>query len=422
MQSRLTYLWVLGSFLLVAVTECNRCNAVEVFSAGMQVPQTISKVPAGFGSFEGDFFVPDPKSTSTDPFSIWAVPASGGPPAEFVSLPRNQGSEGPRGGLFLPNDFGAVGGRYLTSILDMRVFSGDPAQLDQRSRIVTIDGAGAIEDFAVFEYHGPADARPNSEFIALTTPLIAPEGFGPLGGNLIFTDQNDGVFSVDQDGNVGPVLFDPDSYSDERSGTMNPRVQPYGAVFAPEEFGNVGGSLLISDGLVTLEPPTAPIFPSFSTEILSVRSDGMFEVFATIPVSFTQFLKGVGLRQMAFVPPGFDDLSGLLLVSVSGSRRGGGIFGAVYAIDELGAIVKALRPGGEIRKLDPRGFYFTEDGRILISDASDPILLASVDDFVSIPEPASVISLVTAATFFLVARRIRLLNSAELNPQLNVCA
>ena len=109
--------------------------------------------------------------------------------------------------------------------------------------------------------------------------------------------------------------------------------------------------------------------------ILSVDASGVAEVFAAIPLSQQQIDARIGLRQMAFVPDGFGDLSGLLLVSVSGSVAGGGAIGQVLAIDEGGEIAKVLRIGTHLDKFDPRGFFFTEDGLILISDASDPILV-----------------------------------------------
>jgi hypothetical protein len=381
----------------------DRCVALEVFSAGMEVPETISRIPAGFGAFEGDFLVPDARFGAEGPFPIWVVPADGGAPTEFVSFPDDVGASGLRGGLFLPDDFGTQGGKYLTSLQDRRIVTqGDPVLLEQRSRIVTVDGTGAVEDFVVFEYQGPFTEQPDPGYQLLTTPLIAPEGFGSLGGQLILTDQISGVFSVDQNGNVGPLLFDIDDFTYESSSSINPdhpRVLPFGAVFAPQGFGAFGGSLLIGDGQATPED----IFDnplSEVVEILSIRSDGAFEVFATVPLRRAQIDQFAGLRQMAFVPDGFGDLSGLLLVSVSGSNYGGGVLGALYALDETGTVVKALRVGSEFDKFDPRGFFFTDDGRILISDASDPILVATVDEFVDfvIPEPAtSILALAAAA-------------------------
>ena len=59
-----------------------------------------------------------------------------------------------------------------------------------------------------------------------------------------------------------------------------------------------------------------------------------------------------GLRQMAFAPAGFGipglDLSGDLMVSVSGSDTGGGTFGAVIAVNSLGQVVATLELGTQI--------------------------------------------------------------------------
>jgi hypothetical protein len=159
----------------------------------------------------------------------------------------------------------------------------------------------------------------------------------------------------------------------------------FGAAFAPVDFGAIGGTLLLSDGTpyFSAAPDQAPI--------ISVSADGTATVFASIPLSQQQMDARAGLRQMAFVPDGFGELSGLLLVSLSGGNTGGGLFGQVLAVNGDGEIVKILEVGSQFDKFDPRGFFFTNDGLILISDASDPILSARVEDFVSyvVPEPAS---------------------------------
>jgi hypothetical protein len=94
---------------------------------------------------------------------------------------------------------------------------------------------------------------------------------------------------------------------------------------------------------------------------------------------------------MTFVPAGFGDLGGDLLVSVSGSNAGGGELGAVYAMNSSGQIVAALIVGSQFAAFDPRGLYFPNSSTLLISDAADPILAASPVAFAAVPEPSSIV-------------------------------
>src|SRR5207245_2803429 len=92
----------------------------------------------------------------------------------------------------------------------------------------------------------------------------------------------------------------------------------FGLAFAPQGFGSVGGRLLVGDeggGLID-----------------AISSNGSVATFGNIPLTPGQR----GVRQMAFVPTGFGDLGGLLLVSVSGSSRGGGTLGSLLALDGSG--------------------------------------------------------------------------------------
>ncbi len=98
---------------------------------------------------------------------------------------------------------------------------------------------------------------------------------------------------------------------------------------------------------------------------------------------------------MEFSPPGFIPGFGqLLFVSISGSTTGGGTLGDVVAIDSNGNVVESLREAPEFGgKFDPRGLYFTADGNLLISDASDPIWKAGPQNFQSVPEPSIILLL-----------------------------
>jgi hypothetical protein len=168
----------------------------------------------------------------------------------------------------------------------------------------------------------------------------------------------------------------------------------FGLAFAPSGFGSVGGSLLVNNsGNI-----------SGTSAILSLDALGNVTPFAEIDLLPGQ----VGLRQMAFAPDDFGEYGGLLFVSVTGSQQGGGSLGAVLALDSAGEIVATLKVGSEFDKFDPRGLLFL-DGQLLISDASDPILLATPGDFRVTPTPApgSLVMLgLTGLTLLAVRRRI----------------
>src|ERR1043166_1564375 len=61
--------------------------AATIFSPGplFRTPETISRVPEGFGDFAEQFFVPD-FNRSQPNGNIWVVPTAGGPPAAFASI------------------------------------------------------------------------------------------------------------------------------------------------------------------------------------------------------------------------------------------------------------------------------------------------------------------------------------------------
>ena len=95
---------------------------------------------------------------------------------------------------------------------------------------------------------------------------------------------------------------------------------------------------------------------------------------------------------MAFTPedfmPGYHE--SLLLVSLSGSQYGGGALGDIWAFDSGGHWVAALRDTLHLETFDPRGLYF-EGNNLLISDASDPIWIATSADFRRIPIPPTAV-------------------------------
>jgi hypothetical protein len=100
---------------------------------------------------------------------------------------------------------------------------------------------------------------------------------------------------------------------------------------------------------------------------------------------------------MAFAPSNFGAFANDLLVSVSGSQHGGGSLGAVVALNSLGQEVGVLELGTSVTHFDPRGIAFTSDGKMLVSDASDPILIFSSSEFSTVPEPSSLVLLAISA-------------------------
>lgn len=322
-----------------------------VFSAGEGVPETISVVPSDFPAPPGSYFVPD-AGNSQIPSQLWIVPSTGGPPISTTTLGGTT-----LGGTFLPASFlnppqdpfsppqgtsGYVvanwpGGRNSTS-----------------SQLLLSNGFG----FAPFGSSMPG--------ILLTTPLLASFGptipFGPPPPTaLLVTTQTGSVLAYDNNGNSSVFA-------------NTPLASTFGLAQAPATFGSLANAILVSD--------------TNSGGIVAITQLGaVVNSFANIPLGPNQ----TGLRQMAFAPANFGAFANDLLVSVSGSENGGGSFGAVVALNSLGQEVGILQAGSATDPFDPRGLTFTPDGDLLVSDASDPILIFTASDFqpVGVPEPAT---------------------------------
>ncbi len=331
-------------------------RALEIFSEGMEVPETISPIPDGWGELSGDYLVPDfgfGGAQVGQSEHIWLVPQEGGDPTSFATL-----DFAPRGGLFLPDSFGALGGQFLAA--GEQALSGGQFL----GRIVTLDAQA-----------NQTALLTSGTYDSLTTPVIAPAGFGSHGGQLLITNQLSGVITVSPSGGVSE-FFNALSY---RSQTQLD-VIPFGAEFAPAGFGEHGGKLFVTDGRTT--PGEAKL------HVLAIDAQGNAELFLTVALTPQQAAIDAGLRQLAFVPDGFGVLTGKMLLSVSGSLTGGGALGELLVINRHAEIIGKLKIGQEITKFDPRGVYFRDDGSILISDGSDPILIACPGDFY-IPEPVT---------------------------------
>src|SRR5690606_29141000 len=155
-----------------------------------------------------------------------------------------------------------------------------------------------------------------------------PDGFGEHAGKLMITAQSGGLIVFDQDGNYQQV-FDRDA--DAPAGAT---IVPFGGLFAPEGFGDFEGKLLLSDALLSGD----------GVQIWAMDASGNFSLFAHVDLPEELVDIDAGLRQMTLVPadPAYGDLAGALLVSVAGSKLGGGELGQVLAFDSTGAFIKVL--------------------------------------------------------------------------------
>jgi hypothetical protein len=326
-------LWLLALLLLAQQAAA---GPVTVFSDSplYRSPETISQAPASFGAFGGDYFIPDFNRAALNG-NIWRVPGAGGPPTSFAT----NADYAALGGLFLPDTgWGTNSGRFLAT--------------------------GSASGLGVIYTYAPNGTR--SVFVSgiptfqPSQPRLAPAGFGVYGDQLIVANSaGREVLAYTPNGTVSTVA--------------SPFVSPFGLAFAPAGFGALGGDLFVTNGV--------------TNEIAVVRGDGTVSPFATIPLLPGQ----TGLRQLEFSPSGF--LPGFgesLFVSVSGSASGGGTLGDVLALDSSGQIVARLRTDLGLQKFDPRGLHFIDNQRLLVSDASDPILLVTPAAFQGrVPEPTT---------------------------------
>ncbi len=349
--------------LLSALLLPQAVHAVTIFSKGMLTPETISQVPAGFGTLGGSYLVPDAARSLDDPnlHTVWLVPQAGGPPTKFST----GNVDDLLAGVFLPSNWGANAGKYLTV-----------------GRDTTVDGAliGVAHTYSADGTRQLFQSYPDTPF---NQALIVPAGFGSLAGNLV-------VSEVENGGHLHMISPDTDLTPFAESALV---TQLFGMAFAPVGFGAVGGQLLASDPL--------------AGKILAVDSAGIVTEFANIELLPEQ----TGLRQMEFAPANFLLELGipgdLLLVSVSGSQQGGGTLGDVLALNAAGQTVASLRVAQALDAFDPRGMLFTADG-LLISDTSsqdqdaDPasgaIIKVVAGDFLrgrfaNVPEPATLLLL-----------------------------
>jgi hypothetical protein len=326
--------WPVALVLLV-ITSVRAAKAdLVIFGSGFSLPENISLAPMDFGNYGGDYFIPDPGINQLNLGNIDYLPPTGGTAAVFVTLPG--GTERPLGGMFLPNNFGSFAGQYLA-------VGGDA----NGSFAVAVDANRNIT---------PVASLPGNEFV---NPVLAPNGFGSVAGQVLVTSNNGTVSAIDQVGHLS-------SFASVAG------AQLFGSAFAPQGFGSVGGDLLVTDAA--------------SGNLFAIDANGNATLFATIPLGPNQ----PGLRQMAFAPQGFGPYGGDLFLSISGSGAGGGTFGSVVVVDPDGNEIATLIIGNQIDHFDPRGLFFMDDQHLLIS-SSDPIFLGTPQDFEPVPEPTTLL-------------------------------
>jgi hypothetical protein len=288
---------VLVTLLAAAFCATTVFAAVSVFATGMVTPETIARTAAG------DFLVTD----ADDDGPIWSVAAGGGTATQVALAGYSL-----RDGVFLPANFGSVGGQFL-------VVGGD-GTLASAS---TMDASHTVTPYA---------SQANSLW---NTPVVV-SGFGRHNGEVLVTNQGNGTEST---GSVD--IFTP-------SGTVGrltnlPMVNvPFGAAQAPAGFGTVGGTLLVSDAV--------------GGGIYSVNPTGRVSLFTTIPLGTGQS----GLRQIAFAPSGWGRYSGNLFVSLT-TRD-------IAVVSRDGAVIGRISG-----TFNPRGLLFTTisgSPTLLFSDTS----------------------------------------------------
>jgi hypothetical protein len=287
----------LVTLLAATVLITSAFAAVSVFATGMDAPEAIAPTAAG------NFFVTDARADGP----IWSVPAAGGTATQVASAGYSL-----RDGVFLPAGFGSVGGQFL-------VVGGDGVLASASTMDAT---------FTVTPYASQADS-------AWTTPVVA-SSFGRHSGEVLVTNQGNGTAST---GSVD--IFTPSGTVGRLTNLPSVNV-PFGAALAPPGFGDVGGTLLVSD--------------AGGGGIYSVNPTGKVSLFTTIPLGARQS----GLRQMAFAPSGWGRYSGNLFVSLN-TRD-------IVIVGRNGSIVGRISG-----TFNPRGLLFTTlagDASLLFSDVS----------------------------------------------------
>jgi len=299
---------VLVTLLAAALCFTSVVAAVSVFATfptATATPETIARTAAG------NFLVTD----ADDGGPIWSVPAAGGAATQVALAGYSL-----RDGVFLPANFGSVGGQFL-------VVGGG----------TTAFASTMNASFAVTPYASQANSLWN-------TPVVA-SSFGRHNGDVLVTNQGSGTGA--HDGSVD--IFTPDGTVGRLTNLPSVNV-PFGAALAPAGFGDVGGTLLVSDAV--------------GGGIYSVNPTGRVRLFTTIPLGTGQS----GLRQMAFAPSGWGRYSGNLFVSLTTRdidivSRNGSIMGRISGtFNPRGLLFTTLSGSPALLFSDTRGHQIQQAG------------------------------------------------------------
>jgi hypothetical protein len=291
---------VLVALLGAALCVTSVAGAVSVFATGMGTPETVARTASG------NFLVTDAGPDGSGP--IWSVPATGGTATQVALADYSL-----RDGVFLPANFGSVGGQFL-------VVGGE----------ATVNGTGFAATMNSSFTLTPYASQPKSLW---TTPVVA-SGFGQHKREVLVTNQGSNTGA--HDGSVD--IFTPEG-TVGRLADLPALDTPFGAALAPAGFGAVGGTLLVSD--------------AGAGGIYSVNPTGRVSLFTTLPLGNGQG----GLRQMAFAPSGWGRYSGNLFVSLQ-TRD-------IDIVNRNGSII-----GKITGSFNPRGLLFT-------TISGNPVLLFS---------------------------------------------
>jgi hypothetical protein len=342
--------------LLFSIALCLSLQAdplVTLYSSGYVLPETISAAPSGFGLAAGSLVVADGGNltVSNANSTVYAVPPGGGTPTA-IGGPFAAGA-GTFGGGFAPASFGSLSGDYLAF-----------GYTAPAAAVYSLNSASGT--FSVVY----ADPRNNT--YSLDTPVLAPSGFGSVGGEILspeafFGGSTSTVVALSSSGTVS------DFATISNFVLANGVVGGFGTAFALAGFvpGSDGPVLLVSD--------------VNSGEIDWVDAAGNVHLFTTVPLAPGQ----VGLRQIAFAPAGFGQYGGDLFVSVAGSAQGGGTFGSVDVINSAGQLVGIISEGTVGAPFDPRGLDFVSNNQLLIADSDPGIYSAPPAAVSAVPEPGT---------------------------------
>jgi hypothetical protein len=343
---RVLFVFALVSTLLPATAWC---DPITIFAgpAGFTLPETITAIPAGFGTVGGNYFVPDATSGQ-----LLVVPAAGGSPTAFATIPTGIVS-----GLIVPAGYGSISGSFL------------------------VTGANSASTVSPT---GTVTPLPINVNLGIEGSTVAPAGFGSVGGKILLGSTTGTATQI--------LILNPDGTTTVFA-TLGTSFDPFTLGFAPAGFGSIGGDLLVTDG--------------GSGKMYAIDASGNVSLFDTLPVPVVTD-EITGLRQFTFAPSGYGSYGGDMFISVSGSGDGGGTFGSVDIVNGSGGLVGELLEGTVGQPYDPRGLYFASNTQLLVANAEPgEILSVTQDNFTSTvtPEPSS-LSLLALGICGIVALRM----------------